>query len=163
MNLGIKKKICLSDLDFPLLNQLRGMSKSYFAKQKLLTGKQSLQISGNTCNSITLDNDKYYIDAPSYDAFNSSLRFSRREVACLFNTTNKVSLVSNCLYKLPNSNMYFLIKHNTIICMFKIISLVELTDLIFSETDEHYAIAFSSYSKRHRLVIDKKDLALRKG
>ena len=46
---------------------------------------------------------------------------------------------------------------------YKIISLVELADLIFSETDEHYAIAFSSYSKRHRLVIDKKDLAFRKG
>lgn len=163
MNLGIKKKICLNDLNFPLLNHLRGMSKSYFAKQKLLTGKQSLQLNNNTCNSIILDNNKYYIDAPTYDTFNSSLRFCRRAVDYLFNTTNKVSLISNCLYKLPNSNMYFIIKHNTIICMFQIISLVELTGLVFSETDEHYAIEFTNYSKRHRLVIDKKDLAFRKG
>ena len=86
----------LSELNFPLLSELRRASKKDFAKAKLLTGEPCLKVSDNKCNYIKLVNGKYFISLLSYDSF--KVRFTRieKEVGYIFNKSylSKVTKVS---------------------------------------------------------------------
>ena len=51
----------VKDFYFPLLERLNSVGREYFARQKLLTGKQVFKIDGLECNRVELINGVLYL------------------------------------------------------------------------------------------------------
>ena len=144
----------ISDLKFPLIDYLRDIPRSEFAKKKLLTGEVSIEMPNNKCNSFSYVNGKCLIKAPKFQMINRT----HVVFTCDMRHRNfdKLTHVSGLLYKIKNTRYYFIVKDNTILCIMSIKSISGADKIDFKETDDFYRLVFET---GYSVNFSKKDLS----
>lgn len=156
----------IKKLDFPLAEEALGMSKSDFAKRRLLTGESCFSLPNNKSNSIDFD-DKLYINVPCIDLTkgysHTSVRFDLDRVYSK-KCRKKIYKVKSSLYRDEDYSLYYLIEDNKIIYVFAVFS-YGLTFLELYENDDKYDITALTSKGAYRFTISKSDytITLRRG
>lgn len=156
---GIKNKLRLKDLEFPLLQKLRVTSKTYFAKQKLLRGTQILEIENNKCNSVELIDKSYYIRMPEFDITKKSVEIITKSIRFVFSRVSLTRVVNN-IYRIDLTNIFCIVENKVIKCMFIIQSYAGVEGIItwYSESDEVIKLIIENSMEIH---ISKSDLEIK--
>lgn len=151
----------IKKLNFPLAEKAWGMSKSDFAKRKLLTGDSCLSLPNNKSNSIDYD-DKLYINVPVIDFTmgysHTSARFDLDRVYSK-KCRKKLYKVKSSLYRDEDYSLYYLIEDNKIIYVFAVFS-YSLTFLELCEYKDRYDITALTGKGAYRFIISKNDYTI---
>lgn len=159
----------IKKLDFPLAEEALGMSKSDFAKRRLLTGDSCFSLPNNKSNSIDFDG-KLYINVPcigltkgySHTSISwyshTSVRFDLNRVYSK-KCCKKLYKVKSSLYRDEDNSLYYLIEDNKIIYVFAIFS-YSITFLELYESDDKYDITALIGKGSYRFIISKSDYTI---
>ena len=142
------------DLKYPLAEQVQGVSKTELAKMRLLSGKPIFKQENNNCNSIEYEDYKFSLVMREYDVLTRYVLIHKRGIV----NHGRLKFLSDVLYQLEGSHLYFIVKRKVIVCIFSIRSLSHIDDIKCTETDKHYSISFTSIGN-NTIVIDKDTLS----